>query len=224
MYDYDEEIYDNYNEFDVQIKEFQQALIKGVKQQYIDKLNELTEENARLQDVADRMVEIEREHKAKLRELDEEKMNLVRKVRRERISELFSDQKVIMYRADYNMIPIEKCTECDKDRHIHFLSPQGIEAKAPCRCNKSTKVYAPRTDVAYEINIRNADKRANVWYKVNKEGKEDEYLSNISRYCDYTYKGEPFESLKPSMYELFFEKEADCQRYCDWLNNKEKEK
>lgn len=222
MYDDEDGFYDNYNEFDAQIKEFQQGLVKGVKQQFLDKLNQLTEENAHLQGIADRMQEIEREHKAKLRELDEEKMNLLRKVRRERISELFSEKKFIMYRADYDMVPVDKCSECDEKRQIHFLSPQGIAVHANCICNKSNKVYHTRTDVAYEINIHNMEKNSpNVWYKVKNEGKDDEYLSNMTNYCRLTYKGEPFESLKDKYYDIYFENEEDCQRYCDYLNNKE---
>lgn len=223
MYDYDEELYDNYNEFDSQIEELKDGLIKGVKKQFIDKLNELTEENARLQSIADRMDEIEREHQNKLRELENEKTKLAQKIRRERISELFAEQKAIMYRADYKMVPVDKCSECDKDRKIHFLSPQGIEVTAPCRCSKSNKVYFPRTEVAYEINInRMENNRPNVWYVVENEGKNDEYFSNTNTYCEVTYKGEPFELLQGKYYHLYFDRLEDCQRYCDWLNNKQK--
>jgi uncharacterized protein YdcH (DUF465 family) len=221
MYDDEDGFYDNYNEFDAQIKEFQQGLIKGVKQQFLDKLNQLTEENAHLQSIADRMQEIEKEHQAKLRELDKEKQSLVYKVRQERISQLFADRKTTMYHVTYKYIDKPKCDECNDKREIVFLSPQGKSVKTKCKCADTDKIFVPELNEAYEISIHNIDNNIpRVWFRARNEGKKDEYFSNESTdYCDATYSGQEYSSL--DKYGTFFAEQTDCQKYCDYLNNKE---
>jgi len=127
-----EDFYDNYNEFDAQIMEFRQGLVKGIKQEFLDKLNQLTEENGRLQKIGDRMREIEKEHQAKLRELDKEKQSLIRTVRQERISQLFADRKITMYSANRKYTDKPKCGECNDKRKIVFISPQGESIERSC--------------------------------------------------------------------------------------------
>jgi uncharacterized protein YhaN len=218
---YEDDFYENYNEFDAQIEEFKQGLIKGVKQSFLDKLNELTEENSKLQKVQDRMDEIEKEHQAKLRELDREKQSLVSKVRQERISQLFADQKVTMYQINYKYVDKPKCNECDEKRKIHFTSPQGKSVAEPCRCAEPDRIYIPELNEAYEININNlSNNRARVWYRARETSKSDEYFSSdMSTFCETTYTGQEFSTL--DKWKTFFAEQKDCQKYCDYLNKKE---
>jgi hypothetical protein len=181
----------------------------------------LTKENGELTIIKDRMDEIEREHQAKLRELDKEKQTLVYKVRQERISQLFSDRKSIMYQVGFQYTDKPKCNECNDKREIVFLSPQGGTVKTRCKCATSDKSYVPELNVAYEISIHNIDNNTpRVWYRAKNEGKNDEYFSSeTTDYCDATYSGQEYSTL--DKYGTFFANKEDCQKYCDYLNKKE---
>ncbi|MES9718973.1 hypothetical protein, partial [Bacillus safensis] len=98
-YFYEDEFYNEPNEFEKQINEFKESLLKSVKQEYLSEMEQLKKENKELQVVRENLDTIEKEYKEKSRRLDWERHNMERELKNKRLSELMNGSEVIMYKA-----------------------------------------------------------------------------------------------------------------------------
>lgn len=153
------------------------------------------------------------------RELEIQKQNLEREVRRERLSKLMEDFEVVMYRAYTTTENLPKCNKCNEKREITFTSPSGKEMTESCSCDKGITVYIPYEYICTEFKL---DDRYNdkllIWYKENHENNYDWYSYSSSNFVDTVYKDNmKFEEL--NSYKTYFKSKEECQKYCDWLNS-----
>jgi len=218
---YDDEPYYEPSLVDDILNEYQQkmkdALLESVKHQ-IEKTktdNEnLKAENKKLQKQVS-------EINQKERELETQKKNLIWEVRRERLSKLMEDFKIIMYQASATYVKQPKCDKCNKDRQIAFKSPSGKTVHEDCECNKSNTIYAPKANIVYEFKVdRHNSEKMSAWYTVEESSYDkEEYYSHNTTFAETIYNTEmSFENL--NTYKTFFKTIEECQTYCDWLNKK----
>lgn len=192
-------------------------------------MEQLVKENNELQEVKKNWQSLENEYKSKIRELENEKSKLELNAKRMRLEELFEGEfNTILYSADYIYVYAGKCNKCDDDRKINFLSPLGKEMKEDCECSKAYRKYTVKPYYCTE-------------FRVNRYRKDDEMplLMWYKRYRDYSsdYDGYTYDSsdlvkniYSPDMnyetifndykHSIYFRNEADCQNYCEWLNDK----
>jgi hypothetical protein len=159
------------------------------------------------------------EIESKERELEFRKEKLLREVRRERLSELMKEFKVITFEASNVWKKNEKCSKCNDKRQIEFMSPSGKPMNEPCECNKSYPHYEPEEKVCIEFRINSTKKDClSVWYKEHKDRDYDWYGYESSRYVDEFYSDDmKYEDI--DKFKVFFKNKEDCQKYCDWLND-----
>lgn len=218
---YDADFYTEASEFDRQVDEFKESLMKGVKAEFIEEMESLRKENAELQEVKSNFESIKKDYKRKENELNRFKSDLEHQVRREHWTKLLKDQEVIMYKAVGRYEQGEKCNTCDEYRYIHYISPQGNPAKEQCNCATRKTVYKPSEEVRYEFAISRGTMTA--WYKRSR-------YSEDSLVIDQDYDGVVAQKVildssadfsKLDYRETVFKTEEDCQAYCDYLQAKE---
>lgn len=206
-----DDFYDEPNEFEQQIYEFKDSLLKAVKKEYIEEMEELKKENEELQEIKKNFEQIKADYKEKEHELKLNEGTIERRMRNARLSELMKDKEIIMYQADYKYMRVSKCNRCDD----YFKSPSGKDITEECECAKRYTAYYPNEYIAYEFKLNN-NKTISVWYKIQ-DHNDDEYCERDSKFADYIYnKDMKYEDI--NAYRTFFKSKEDCQKYCDWLN------
>jgi len=217
---YEDDFYGEPSEFEQQIDEFKQSLINCVKENYIKEMDSLKKENAELQEIKKNLRDIKNEYASKTRELENEKSKIMQTVRRERLSELMKDFQVILYYADTMYQKKPKCDKCDDNRQIHFLSPAGKDCTEYCECSNTIPIYIPIEYKCSEFKINSkTNKSLSMWFEEKAEKDYDYYHSTT--YVDYVYDGnKSYDEIFESTKHAFFKNIDDCQKYCDWLNDK----
>jgi len=223
MYDYDIEPCYEPTIADEIMLEYQQkmkdALLSSVKHQ----IETIEGENERLKEQNEKLMKEVNGIKQRERDLDNKKLNYEREVRRKRLSDLMGDFEVLMYQADGDSVKIPKCGNCNENRKIEFISPLGRKTNEPCTCDVIKAVYSVKESRCCEFRIDGDGNSMLMWYEIEEDrNSEYDHGSNLARYA---YKeGTPFEELETSSYNTFFKLKEDCQKYCDWLNNKKHRK
>ena len=208
-----DDFYDDFSEFDLQIEEFKDSLMRSVKEEYQKEMEKLREENARLQ-------EIKKNWDEKVRELEKEKTNLriaqrdaeqnAKKERLRGLLDIFTKQ-AWGFKYDYEYIR-DKCDKCDERGYIHYKSPQGRDVKEECDCRKRKIIYSPKE--AEVVGFREFNKNIHVSFVYQQNSSNDEYKTT-----DHIYNGEDFDKIKDYFGMVFLNKD-DCQRFCDYMNQK----
>ncbi|PEW66989.1 hypothetical protein CN448_18845 [Bacillus cereus] len=214
---YDEEFYHEPSEFEQQVDELKEALMNSVKDEFKAKMDQLKKENAELQVIKTNFEEIKRDYENKKRQLDWDRQDLERTVRRERVSELMKDLQVELYTVASKGRRNPKCNKCDDNRRIPYTTPLGNETYESCDCSRTIHLYEPVPIALYSFSIRNGE--GNAWYKLDGD-KRDEYLSYYGDSIngkELITSEEQFESIGYSYKTLFKDKEI-AQKYCDYKN------
>lgn len=214
-YDLPEDVFEE-SEFDSRIEELKKSLKENLKQEIMDKIASLEKENEELRIFRDRRDEIVAEYRKAIAQAKEDVRRAEDKARHARLKELLGPCLTEAWKVDYRYEQGPKCSRCDENRIIHFVSPSGRKLTEECTCAKRTTVLFPRKISLYRLveyrdgiiekayenvsNCEDADLRA---MKLVKDGAD---FAKINTYHD------AFESL-----EL-------CQKYCDWKNSEEEKK
>lgn len=221
---YDEEYYYEPSQADMIMAEYQEKLKEALKDSVKNYIENVKKENEKLKKDNEKLQKLVAEIEDKERELEYQKSNLMREVRRERLSILLEDFQVIMYKVGNAYKEQPKCNKCNDKRKIVFISPLGNTFSESCTCAERLSYYIPEEQIATEFKIDNyfnKDKLI-VWYKNHKEKNSDDYCSYSSSSVIKTIY-EPnlrFEEIEKR--DMFFRSKEDCQKYCDWLNENKK--
>lgn len=216
---YEDDFYSEPSEFEAQVDEFKQSLIKAVKTEYQEEMERLRKENKELNIFKKRKEEMEREHQEKLRKVELDKKQFERDLKYKRLSELLGENMLIGYspKAQYSQKP--KCDKCDDARHIHFKSPSGKDCYEDCPyCHGIICDYIAAEKICYKFAQSKksyGDNKFPMWIYFKFEDSKD---SETYESCTDIYHGEEFD--KVNSYRIIFFNKADCERYCEWLNNK----
>ncbi len=197
------------------VNKLEDALKESVKFR-VDKFaidnEKLKQENKKLKD---RVNDISRRE----RDLENEKESYKRQLKRATLTELLEDYETVIYRATYNHVMGEKCSNCDEDRKIHFKSPTNKDVTEDCSCKISKKIYKPETHYMHEFKKTNHSEKLIVWYRRYSDS-DNGYTSSDALTSKDFYTDQNFEDIKHYC-SLYFKNEEDCKKYCDYLNSKE---
>lgn len=228
---YDYEDYYEPSEFDEKVEEFKDYLRQSIKEETQNEIEKLRKENESLQKIKRDWDNLVKEYEDKKRELEYKIRECESKASSKRLETLFEEtgMNVIMYKPDYNHVYGKKCNKCDDDRYIHFSSPSGKDYTEVCSCAKTFLKFYPQEFRLAEFrrNRYHDEKPMLFWFTRyrNCEDDHDGYTYSSSDAENHVYEsGDSYDELfeKYGQYSsgLYFKTEEDCQKYCDWLNEK----
>lgn len=228
-YDYDE--FENCYEstpadeiFNEAMEKFKEVLKDSVK----NNLKYIQEENKRLKKENDELKKREREISSKEHMLDMREKDWESRTEwtfyKKKFSEMLNplEECVDFWKVDYEYRKRAKCSLCDDNREITFSSPQGKEIKEKCDCDKTYRFYKPLLE---HISIIKLWKSANgkefsVTPKYDNNDYDDRYCSlSVDEIINFNIE----DVDKYRSYNSIFKTKDDCQKFCDWLNEKSKE-
>ena len=218
---YYDDFYNEPSEFEQQIYEFKQALVKAVKEEHQEELEALRKENAELADFKSKKDELERAHREALREFEKKKAEIEIRAKHMRLVELLSENMLVGWFAKTKYTEKPKCDLCDEKRQITYTKPSGAKASEPCYvCGSTEQTLVPEEIEVYKLTQKKSGwggeyPRIERYYT----RKEEEDGDNFEAYRD-AYAGQPFEKI--NNYRMVFLTFEDCQSYCDWSNERRK--
>lgn len=225
---YDDEFYEP-SEAEAKMQEITDMLKESVKQEIKSELEWLRSENAELRQYKEKQRENDAELARALRELKAEKEKLERDVKKARIRELFGDDIVSAWvvKRVYSQKP--KCDKCNSERKIEFLSPRGKKCKEDCECSECTVSYVPQKTELIQIKTDTEwgdVKWKRVYYSAPTIWHDGTEIEDSVQHVSRVYTGESFADIGDSYRATgtVFLDETKCKEFCDYLNNKVKEK
>ena len=234
-YDYDA-YWAEPSEFDQQVEEFKDTLRNSVKDEIKEKIAFLEKELEEVKEFRDEKKKFIQEYESKINEMKNKVDSVKRDVKeseekwkKARLYQLLGDYLTVGWKIGCAFEYGEKCDKCDKDRRIHFTSPQGREYTEECQCAKGHYKYFPKEATLSKFYVR---KKNFPW---SDDGKVDYYnrcytvtdCDDFDRYesteCVYTH-SDNVDYKKVNVYYDVFLNEEDCQKFCDWKNEQELKK
>lgn len=219
---YDAEFYNEPSEYDQMVEDFRLSLMQSVKKEFLDKMQRLENENAELREVKKNWERLKAEYEENQRELRCLIQQERRNVQRERLAELFKQcgMNVALFKPKGSLFKLDKCEKCDENRMIHFKSPSGIDLQEKCECARG---YYPVSPVLYRMvkfhrYIKNQDCDVFAFFQDESDDDYDCYRADPIA-CTNLYHGQDFSELYAELEgNVFFEDEAQCRLYCDYIN------
>ena len=215
-----EDFWEDESEFETEITHFKNFLRREVKKEIKEKIASLEKELKELKEFKNEKEKYIREYKNAISEAKKSE----EKWKKARLHQLLGEYLTCGWKVETLYKQGEKCDKCDDNRYIHFTSPQGNKYKETCRCSESHREYVTREVKLAKFYVRkkkfySSDDRIdfkNRYYEV--ENKEDD---DYYRFSNDVYENGDYEFEKVNIYSAVFLNEEDCQKYCDWLNEKE---
>ncbi|WP_212734472.1 hypothetical protein, partial [Paenibacillus terrae] len=195
MYDYDHDFFNEPSEFEQKVDELKETLMDSVKDEHKQEIARLQKENGELRLVKSQLENMKLEHRQKLHELDLQKRDLERVVRKERLDTLMADFKLEMWVPEPNYKMGDKCDKCDDSRKVHYTTPLGREASEDCDCAKRITYFEPQSYVVFSFSTHNDGQELRVWYR--RRFPDDDYYQSDNSYApNAIYNGETFEEFR----------------------------
>ena len=218
----EDDFWDDTPEFDEQIEELKTALRADIKRETKELIEKLQKELDELKDYKARKNEIERKYHDEIAKMAKAEADIERKYRNKKAQEILAECCAVGWRAAWRYDePKEKCDKCDEDGYITFYSPQGTKYREQCKCRHKDVIYYPAETRLARIYAGKSPETVQVYYdKVRGDG---EHYSDYVR-C-YVVRSSDFKPEKIDSYDYcvtVFESKEDCEKYCEWLNTKEK--
>jgi len=239
LYMHQDDYFEELNEFEYQIEEFKTSLLIAVKKEHQDEIVRLYNENARLS-------AIESEMKKKMDLLDRELINIERKkknLKSEVESEFWAltindvidrivDECIVWY-AESVGHQQDKCGLCNNERKLIALFPDFSEVSKKCECSNRLYSYEPEISQVKKIKIAKKDSyyRSDRNFFLTKtfipSDSSNDYSHGelsighvVTIFCEET---KILHNDKKYGEKIAFTSKEECQKYCDWLNEGEKE-
>lgn len=204
------------SDLEIAMEDFKQSIIENVRQELKDKIARLEKENSELLEVKKNWASIQKEYKDSIHDLHVKMENAEREAKRLKAKEIINSISTTGYRVHYEYVKPPKCDKCDENRYVHFISPLGREMKEPCKCSEGYKFFSPQ------------EEKLICFYAT--ETIRDKYYSCTDRDLErWELRSDVYEELPKDLdsineYRAVFVNKQDCQTYCDWKNENEKNK
>lgn len=212
---YDEDFYMEPSEFEEEIETLKESISKSIQKKFLDEMKALRAENETLWEFRDNKEKYERELKAAKAEYKYKMQQAESQANKKKLKDLLSTFAVTGYRPEPKYKQGPKCDRCDENRRFHFVSPMGRKMTEECSCAKSIRSYSPK-----EVRLIEFYAKKELGSTYFERVREDEECDRYSL-CAQIYEKdmEPFEDVN-WYYAVFLDKD-NCQKYCDWLNERE---
>lgn len=218
----EDDFWDGTPEFDEKVEEFKEALRADIKRETQELIEKLQKELDELKDYKAHKNEIERKYHDEIAKMAKAEADIERKYRNKKAQEILAECCAVGWRAAWKYEePKEKCDKCDKNGNITFYSPQGTKYTEQCKCRRRKVIYYPAEVRLARIYANKSPDTVQFYY--DKVQGDSESYSDYTR-CYLVKKGD-YEKLnikETQRYDTVFESKEDCEKYCEWYNNKEK--
>jgi hypothetical protein len=221
MFDYDD--YEGYYEptaYDEIMNEAIDKIKETVKEDVKQHFKNIQTKNEILKKQNEALKEKEYEISNLRNELEVEKQKLERTFYRKKWSEILQDMVVEGYEIYCDYVAMPKCNKCDDERKITYASPYGSTTKCSCDCNKSIPVYKSTSINIAEIEI-GKDWSEKVWMHPRYHSGRDEDRYITIKFSQF--KESFIEPKNDTYYGYYYLSKEECQKHCDYLNNKREE-
>jgi hypothetical protein len=144
---------------------------------------------------------------------------------RGKLHEILKELQVILYQCKMVYKDREKCSLCNDNREIEYLTPLGNKAKEKCTCATRLSEYQPSENILYEF--REETRGIVVFYKYNESSNFTNGYYVLEHYEDSRNPrkiygaGEYSDEKIQNTYVTYFRSREDCQKACDILNKGE---
>lgn len=227
--DYYEDDFYEPSEFDMLVDEWKEKLRDSVKEEYKAEMAKLRQENETLQDIKKNWDKKVRELQTEKEEVVRTKYRIEREIKNQYLSEILKDVMEerwgISYRWEYLR---EKCDRCDDDRRLHYKTPLGRDAYEMCSCAKQCRIYSPEEISGIQISQRRSryDKDIKIFFEHEDNKDRDSYDTYRWHSDSFIFQDDmSYDELeKAHTHYAIFKNKEECQKYCDWLNAREREK
>lgn len=203
------------SEFDILMDGFKDSIRENVKQEIKEKIERLEKENAELRDVKEKWEDVKRYHEEAICELKREKERVRKELESKKTNELLESLAFTAYRPLEKTEVGPKCDKCDENRRIYFTSPMGRKMSEDCTCADRKVAYAPSEESLFRFHVRSSGQVSMRYFTRKEDGDWDTYDC-----CGTVYSELPDDLEKISSFHAVFMNLSDCEKYCDYLNNK----
>ena len=226
-YDYEEPYYEP-TPADEIFFEAKQKLEECLKESVKYKLTSVIEENKILKEENEKMKEKVRSIERKESLLEQRENDMERNVLRKKFSEMLKplEERDRIYRVNYSYKMGAKCNKCDENRKLQFTTPRGRAAFEDCSCSNTYKVWCvekadiiklslyKKRDYPYTMSITPIYESTD-YDDTYCKFKLETFVEALDEFVDFKISDFDYK-------EVGFKRKEDCQRYCDYLNEKEK--
>jgi regulator of replication initiation timing len=205
--------------------EAKQKLEECLKESVKYKLTSTIEENKRLKEENEKMREKVRNIEWKEKSLEQREKDMERNVLRKKFSEMLKplEERDQIYRVNYSYKMGEKCNKCDENRKLPYTTPRGKTAYEDCVCSKTYKVWNVEKADIIKLSLY---KKRDYPYSLSITPIYDS-ASYDEMYCKFELETfieniDDFNMDEFRYNKVGFKNKDDCQKFCDYLNQKEK--
>ena len=210
----EDDFWDDTPEFDEQIEEFKTALRADVKRETKELIERLQKELDELKDYKACKNEIEAGYRNAVAKLKKVELELEDKYRNMSLHKLLRECCITGWKVSYRVDRGKKCDKCDAGGYITFTSPQGRTYREECNCRKGTMVYFPDEAKLVKVYASRYGYPAQFFY--GKASQDYQEWTLCALVADGNFKSEDVDK-----FSTVFANKEDCEKYCEWLNNKE---
>ena len=213
MFDYDEPMYEPSLADEIKT-EAADKLFAAVDASVRQRFDKIELDNKSLEKRNKQLLEELSEYKSKESDIEAREKELSRKAKRMSLKEIMGQRKIMMYAARTEYKVKEKCSRCDDNRKLVFISPRGFKMKETCECGENIQFFAPSKQIAYEM--ADGKESLRMWYSPVSGDKS--YSSGVFVPDENVFVGELDDYSNLNKCNSYFVFKKDCQEYCDWLN------
>jgi hypothetical protein len=233
--DYNEEYYD-LTKLDIVMNEYKDKCKNILLQSIQDEMATLRKENIDLKLKNEEYRNRESEIRDKEHNLEYKERDLKRKVKEDFYNETIMDtlntitEDYIVWYPEIEYYLSEKCNLCNGDRKISAQYPSGEVITKNCLCAKSLKRYIPSISKLKTITINKNNSR----YDSDRKFYISHQREQGEKSYDYAYGGFSITIIKDKFDDdvkdchekkkydekIGLRSEEECQKYCDWLNER----
>lgn len=239
-WDYEEPVWEP-SEADELFDELKSKLVDAAKDSLKSELGSLRSRNEYLEKRNKELEDKAREVSSKESDLEYKAQNLRREVEKEfystAIDDLFKDalEHSQLWFGDNTPHEKPKCDKCDENRNWVFTWPDGTTTTKKCTCSQPDYWYEPKETYIDTLTYKLKDSNypSERYYRLLKSYQ----YTGDSRYSDYSYVQFEIQFVYDKFCDDVLEKreqlgygkwigftsKAECQKYCDWLNNRKGE-
>lgn len=244
MLDYDfDEYYWEPSEADELFEEIKNKLVDSAKSSLKDDMKKLQSENKYLKQRNKELEEKIYAVEQKERSLNYKADHLKREVKKEfyathvkDVMDEWLDNYQVWYAENIGHEQ-PKCDKCNDDRQWVLTWPDGTTASKRCECSNLIYNYEPRISEAgcasyHKTKVGESYRKCHVYITRSYEPSKDQ-ADAYECYCDFRI-NKVFDKFNDDVKKyhedkrygekIGFESKDECQKYCDWLNEKRKEK
>ena len=116
-----------------------------------------------------------------------------------------------------------KCEHCNDDRMVTATFPDGTTMTKVCKCGYKESLYVPREVNLEQMRIRKSQRSSEPIDVVLQYGEVDSSVEIINVFDKFGEEAE-IAYCNSGIHKMAFSDREECQKFCEWVSKKKKEK